>query len=333
MIKAIIVLMCCVLIIGCNSTNRPNTYSDNTRPITNNISTNIISTNIIGETMITNYIQTKQQLLVYKNNNWKMVADTAWLLTDKIGNSTDEMNKYILSRKNQGFNTIITSPNGSWFDKSVSKPNMVLINNFDKFLKIIEKENMFIVLSIQMHQYKNGIPISIIPQSEAILFGQFWGERYANNPSIAFYMIGGLDDKGVVPNTVIMNQALGVRQKDKNHLITFHPRANYTTLDAFPISDVHQIALYQSYHTYDYVTLEQKMNQIKKSGVPFTNIEMAFDEEGNIGETEITKLTTATAKWNVFGYAYGNHYVWQFDPQWKNHLNTKGVQSFLRLIK
>jgi hypothetical protein len=182
-----------------------------------------------------------------------------------------------------------------------------------------------------MHQYINGKPVCLIPKNEAVAFGQYFANRYGSKKYIPFWMIGGLDDKGVVSNDDIMNQANGVRSIDTKHLMTFHPRANYTTIDAFPIGPNHQIALYQSYHTYDYATYERKMNSLKVTGVPYANIEGPFDEEGDIGAEEIAKVTGMANKWNVCGFAYGNHYIWQFLNGWQNHLNSAGTKEFLKI--
>ena len=275
------------------------------------------------------YVNEKDQNLFCNNNPWKMTMDTAWWINEKLASNTGELENYLNTRKNQGFNTIMFGCGGDWFDKTVKKPNENMFNRLNLVLDQIEARGMFAIPVIQIHQYNNGKPICVLPQSEATEFGILFGSRYGNRKSIAFWLVGGLDDKGVVSSQTIMNQALGIRSVDKNHLISFHPKASSTTIASFPISDVHQLALYQSYHTYDTTTLQQRMNEIKNSGVPFANIEGPFDEEGNIGANEINKVLSVCSKNGVFGISYGNNYVWQFS-NWGNHMNSDGLKAFLK---
>lgn len=276
------------------------------------------------------YVNAKEQNLYCNNNPWKMTMDTAWWINEKLVSNVGELENYLNTRQNQGFNTIMFGCGGDWFDKTVKKPNENIFNRLNLVLDQLEARGMFAIPVIQIHQYdKNGKPICVLPQSEATEFGSLFGSRYADRKSIAFWLVGGLDDKGVVSSQTIMNQALGIRSADKNHLISFHPRANFTTISAFPISEVHQLALYQSYHTYDVATLQQRMNEIKNSGVPFANIEGPFDEEGNIGANEINKVLSVCSKGGVFGISYGNNYTWQFS-NWQKHMNTDGLKTFLK---
>lgn len=319
--------LCSWFHIGCPSTTTTTTA---TLPMTTTTTTPItpITTTTTTPTD-TGFIQPLGQSLILNQRPWKMIVDTAWLITERIGTSPNDLSKYLDARRQQGFNTILTSPSGDWFNGTVSKPKEPVFQAFDAVIKAIEDRQMFIIPCIQMHQYVNGKPVCIIPKGEAGLFGQYFANRYGSKKCIVSWMIGGLDDKGVVSNTDIMNQANGVRTVDTKHIMTFHPRANYTTLEAFPIGPNHQMPLYQSYHTYDYATHEQKLNTLRATGTPYANIEGPFDEEGTIGATEVGKVTGIAAKWNVCGFAYGNHYIWQFLNGWQNHLNTAGVKAFL----
>jgi hypothetical protein len=147
---------------------------------------------------LTTFIQSDNQKLMIHNQQWKMTLDTAWLITERIGGNVNDISAYLDARKKQGFNTIMFGCGGDWFDKSVSNPKQNLFSNMDTILNQLESRNMFAVPCIQMHQYDNGKPIIVLPVSEADSFGKFFANRYKDRTSIAFWMIGGLDDKGVV---------------------------------------------------------------------------------------------------------------------------------------
>jgi hypothetical protein len=275
------------------------------------------------------FVQANGPKLVIDGAPWRMTLDTAWWINEKIGSDANAVAYYLDTRKSQGFNTIMWGCGGDWFNKSVSNPKEPILSRMDAVLNQLEARGMFAVPVIQIHQYVDGKPILVLPIGEAEAFGKYFANRYKDRKCIAFWLVGGLDDKGVVPNSAIMSQAVGLKSIDAIHLVSFHPRANYTTLAAFPAGSNHQLALYQSYHTYDAGSLNQRMTEAKNSGMPYANIEGPFDEEGNIGAPEIGKVMSVCSKYDAFGTAYGNNYVWQFS-NWKNHLSSKGLSEFLK---
>jgi hypothetical protein len=101
----------------------------------------------------------------------------------------------------------------------------------------------------------------------------------------------------------------------------------------FPISNTHQIGLYQSYHTYDWPSHNAALSKLQASQAPFMNIEGPFDEQPGVDYQNVIKVTEYAAKFPVCGYAYGGHYVWQFLNGWQNHLNTKGFQGFIKIAR
>jgi hypothetical protein len=274
------------------------------------------------------------QSLALDGKPWKFVADTAWWLTEKLSPNPPQLAQYLDMRRNQGFNAIIVGTDGAWFDGSASKPKEAIFSALDSVVGAIEGRGMFLILTCQMHQYDgNGKPILVLPRSDAVPVGQYFGKRYGKNRSIAIWMVGGLDDKGVVSNNDIMNIANGIRSMDAGHLITFHPRANYTTVDAFPPGPNHQVALYQSYHTLDYASHEAAFKKMKATGLPFANIEGPFEGEPGVSSDDVVKVANMAAKWAVCGFAYGHHLVWQFANGWQGAMDTSGVRGFLKAAK
>lgn len=281
---------------------------------------------------VSNFIQTSGLSLTLNEKPWKFVADTAWLITENIGNDRAQVCKYLDGRKAQGFNTIIIGCNGKWFTKSVTVPNTENFARLDNIFEDATARNMFIILSPQITQYdEKGTPVILLPieQSEAI--GAYYGKRYATQDHLAFWMVGGLDDK-ILASTAIEAFAKGIRSTDSKHLITYHPRAGRTTTEVFPISNTHQIALYQSYHTYDWTTHNVTLTRLQQTGAPFANIEGPFDEEPGVTSDNVIQVAQYAAKFPVCGFAYGNTYIWPFSLVWRYHTNSTGVQGFLKAV-
>ena len=277
------------------------------------------------------FVTASGNALTLKGKPWVFVADTAWRLVEQLGQSPEDLAKYLDTRKAQGFNTIIIGTDGAWFSRSASKPVEALFSALDLVLAALESRGMLAILTCQMHQYDaNGKPVLLMPRTDAAWVGKFFASRYGENTAIAMWMVGGLDDKGVVSSEDVMNIAEGIRAVDPSHLITFHPRANYTTVDAFPVSMNHQVALYQSYHSYAYATCSKKLDQMKATAAPFANIEGPFEGEPGVTAEDVIKVVNMSVKWPVCGVAYGHHLVWQFAKGWKEALDCEGVRGFLK---
>ena len=276
----------------------------------------------------TPYVQASGQQLTLQGQPWRFVADTAWWL-DKCRN----LALYLDTRQKQGFNTIIFSMDGDWFTGSVSRPDERRFAILDRIRMEIASRGMFLILTPNLHQYENGNPVLRLPRSEAAAFGAYYGTRYGASPAIAFWMVGGLDDKGVVSPADIAAIGTGIRGADANHLITYHPRAKHSTAEVFPPSNIYQIALYQSYHEYLPSAHDAAFRGMRAQGIPFANIEGPFENDSGVPVEQVAAVGALARKHNPCGYAYGHGDVWTMGRGWEDALNAPGLRAWLRAIR
>jgi len=91
-----------------------------------------------------------------------------------------------------------------------------------------------------------GSQVKHLSPEKATLYGSFLAQRYQHHPNI-IWMIGGdiQGDRGTESWNAL---ALAIKQIDKNHLMTFHPRGRTTSADWWADSQWLDFHLFQSGH-------------------------------------------------------------------------------------
>jgi hypothetical protein len=224
--------------------------------------------------------------------------------------------------------------NGKWFAGDVSKPNAGFFARLDATFADAEARQMFIVLCPQITAYDSaGKPYAAIPKAQREAVGAYYGARYGGQRALAFWMIGGADDKGAVGSADLLAFARGIRSKDASHLITYHPRAGRTSLDVAPAGPLHQVVLYQSYHTYDQATHRANLQAMQATGKPFANVEGPFESEPGVPLQSVVDAAAWASAYPVCGWGYGHTLVWGFSKGWQQALNSGGVAKWMRATK
>ena len=195
---------------------------------------------------------------------------------------------------------------------------------------------MYVIPTIQLQEYVDGRPVLRLPASFAGFMGQYVGKRYRDTTNILFWMVGGLDEKGVISPQVIKDIAEGLRSGDPNHMISYHPASRKTSVDGVPVGANHNILLYQSYQEISYNVNTAVLQNLAGYGLPFVDIEPIY--EGSYGSTQgssadIERVAATCAKQKVCGMAYGHHNVWSFAPNWEVSLKSEGVTKFMSQVK
>jgi hypothetical protein len=279
------------------------------------------------------YVVATGQQLMHDGKQIQFRADTAWEIVPQIGGDRGKTTAYLNRRKEQGFDTVLLSCSGDWFAKDVAKPNLKLFERLDALFDDAAARGMYLIVIAQTTEYAaDGTAIMRLPKSQAEAIGHFYGARYATRRNLIMWLVGGLDNRIASPSE-LQAFASGIRRGDSNHLITYHPLAGRTTLYAFPVGPLHQVALYQSHHVYDAGAQRGMLYSMKASGLPFANIEGAYEGTPGISVDQVVLSAEIAKEFPVCGYVYGHTDVWPFGKGWQAALNAGGVAKWMRATR
>jgi hypothetical protein len=262
----------------------------------------------------------------------RFIADTAWEIIPQIGGDRGKTTGYLDARKRQGFDTVLLSCSGDWFARDVARPNLKLFERLDALFDDAAARGMYLIVIAQTTEYPDGRAAIRIPRSQNEAIGHFYGARYASRRNLIMWLVGGLDDRLAAPAD-LQAFASGIRRGDPNHLISYHPLAGKTSLYAFPVGPLHQVALYQSHHVYDVGSQRGMLYSMKASGVPFANIEGAYEGTPGISVEQVVLSAEIAREFPVCGFVYGHTDVWPFGRGWQAALNAGGVAKWMRATK
>jgi hypothetical protein len=166
------------------------------------------------------------------------LGDTGWELFHRL--SLKDSEKYLENRRQKGFTVIqavvlaeadgLNTPNAEGekplIDNDPLKPNEKYFTHVDKVVNMAADKGIFIGMlptwGDKVDKARWGIGPVIFNPENAYKYGQWIGSRYKNFPNI-IWIIGG-DRSGGGENFAVWDaMARGIKDADKNHLMTFHP--------------------------------------------------------------------------------------------------------------
>lgn len=283
-------------------------------------------------------ISQNNRYLVFENGMpFFYLGDTAWELFHRL--SKTETEKYLENRREKGFTVIqavilaeldgLKVPNAEGnlplFDSDPSKPNEKYFEHVDWVIKKAAEKGLFIGLLPTWGDKVDkqwGAGPQIFDKNNAFAYGQFLGERYKNYSNIIW--INGGDRSGGGDNFAVWDAlAKGIKSKDPNHLMTFHPWGEQSAsawfrhcewLDFSMVQTGHNqrsYAIYKRLLIPDYETIPEK---------PVIDGEPRYEDHpvawnpGLFGWFDDTD-TRQAMYWSLFsgsfGHTYGNHAIWQ----------------------
>ncbi len=307
------------------------------------------------------------------------LGDTAWLLLKKC--TREETISYLETRQKQGFNVIqvmilhdLKDANNSFGDYAiqgtdVSKPIVTNGNNFAKLEEydywdhvewVIDeaaKRKMYIAL---VPVWGSNVKADLVSESQAKSYAEFLANRFKNKPNIIWLNGGDLrgDDHTNIWNVL----GATLRENDKNHLITFHPRGGFSSTDWFHNEKWLDFNMFQSGHrnyaqdnspndkhffgedNWRYVQTDLAFNPTKPTldGEPsYENIPQGLHDpkEPRWTDADVRRY----AYWSVFaggaGFTYGENSMIQFytkgkpkpaysaEIDWREAINAKGANQ------
>lgn len=160
-------------------------------------------------------------------------------------------------------------------------------------------------------------------------YGQYLGNRYKDFPNIIWLHGNDFQNWDVASNdTVIAAVALGIKDKDPNHIHTVE--LNYQASSSLDDPNWKPIVSLNLAYTY-YATYAEVLHAYNQStNIPVfmgeANYECETNNEEDGGSLHILRMQEYwTMLAGATGQLYGNHYTWTFAPGWQIHLDTPGV--------
>ena len=294
------------------------------------------------------------------------LGDTAWEMLHKL--SREEMDEFLHLRAKQGFTAIqtvalaefegVTTPN--YYGRlpleftdgkpDPTKPDLTAGYSYwdhvDYAVKTAEKYGIFIVLlptwGDKFHKCWGEGP-EIFTQENAEIYGEWLANRYQDSPNI-IWMLGG--DRPLEPEHRLIVDAMvrGIRAKDKDHLITFHPPGCKDSTDYMADAEHVDFHTSQTGHGIEqcYMTDAIMQKMAKATPKPYMDSEPRYEGHPACFQPALVyhwneEDVRQNAYWNVLsgtcGHTYGHHDIWSMNRQvndyfsytWHDAMNHPGA--------
>lgn len=295
------------------------------------------------------------------------LGDTAWELFHRL--TREEVQEYLDVRARQEFNVIQAVALGEFEGLTVPnaygrvpflldiKGNPVVEaddigesywKHMDWCIQEMGKKQMFVGLLPtwgDKFNLKWGKGPEIFNPENAYAYGKWIGERYRDYWNV-IWILGGdrpLECKRHID--IIDAMAEGIREMDGNHLMTYHPCGETSSVDFVPDKDYIDFHTVQSGHGLggleSYIFLSKTREAERK---PFMDSEPRYEDHPACFKPEWgyywkDEDVRQSAYWDMMegacGHTYGNHAVWGFNTErtdyfpftWKEVLDHPGAEQ------
>jgi hypothetical protein len=275
-------------------------------------------------------------IMTYDNEPFFWLGGTAWELIHRL--NKEEIDQYLTDRANKGFTVIQTvilaeldglnTPN-AYGEKPLINNDPTKLNEqyFTLVDYVLEKGNelgLYIALLPSWGDKVNqkwGAGPEIFNTENARIYGGLLAKRYIKYNNLIWILGGDRPLENENHFEIIRAIALGIREFDKNHLISFHPVGGKKAT-AFLDDRWLDIDMYQSGHSrtakeYSYVSDSKKSSTkrpIINGEARYENIPDRFWEEKSYGRLDDADVRVS-AYWSIIagaaGYTYGCNDIWQ----------------------
>ena len=172
------------------------------------------------------------------------LGETGWLMPERL--NRDEVNYYLQKCKEAGYNMVQVQvlnsvPSYNIYGKS-SNPDGWNFKNIDKKGEYGYWDHMDYIIRTAASKgiyigmvciWGSPVDAGLMNEKEAVAYGEYLVNRYKDDPNI-IWIIGG-DIRGDKKTEVWDALARSIRQQDKDHLMTFHPRGRTTSAAWFNV--------------------------------------------------------------------------------------------------
>lgn len=319
------------------------------------------------------YVHPKNAYLMWEDESpFFYLADTAWELFHKL--SREEAEQYLTVRAGQGF-TAVQAVALAEFD-GLSGPNYYgrvplhqkdgrydpllpdteggnsYWDHVDYIVKAAARLGLFIALLPtwgDKYNLKWGKGPEIFNAENAYQYGKWIGTRYCEEWNIIWMLGGDRPLENELHHQIIDAMAQGIREADPNHLITFHPSGESSSVQHVPdrqYIDFHGI---QSGHgTNGLENWRMLRRTMQTEAKPCLDLEPRYEDHPICFKPEYGMWNCDDVRQNAYwalmegvcGHTYGNHCVWSMNTQptdyyrycWTEVLHHPGAEQ-MRHVK
>ncbi len=278
------------------------------------------------------------------------MADTGWPMLTQYGCETAE--RYIDKRASQGFNVILTviawsdvpplqyaplpdcQGHPPFLNDSPAQPNEAFFQRLDYLLQ---------------YAGQRGITLGILPMwgnTHAVFeqrffkfanmrpYGRYLGERYKNVPNL-FWVPGGDIPAAGGQTAMFRELAEGLRERDPNHLITYHPDFGNSGGIWFHNDSWFGFDMFQAWSWIERIPTLTATSRARNPPKPVVMSEGAY-EDGQppywypispVHPPQIRKQAYWSLLSGCAGTTYGHIQTWTMDGDWLNRWETDGARQ------
>jgi len=283
------------------------------------------------------------------------LGDTAWELIHRL--TLAETQFYFQNRVTKGFTIIQTvilaeldgltvqNANGDLplTDLDPSQPNEAYFSHVDQVIDLAKEMGLYLAILPTWGDKFNkkwGSGPEVFTPENARAFGSGLAKRYAKHQHIVWVLGGDRVPQDKEDEAIIEQMAEGIREFDKDSLITYHPNGGVIASDIFGNAPWLQVDMFQSRHQknfreYSVVNKARSRQPLR----PVINGEPGYENIPNLlNKWNFQRLDASdvrlSAYWSMMsgaaGYTYGCNEVWQMysadsTPLFGAHLSWKAA--------
>lgn len=271
-------------------------------------------------------------------------GDAPWSLI--VGLTNEEAERYLETRRRQGFNSIIVNliehkfrgpvnryGEGPFFTPGdFSTPNEKYFEHADWVIRKAAEKGIQVFLAPIYLGYigtdEGWIEeLQVNGSEKARNWGRYVGKRYRGFDNIV-WIIGG-DRNPDKAREEVDAVAQGIKETDDRHILTAHCHPENSAIDQYG-----QEGWLDLNTTYTYAIVHQKLrgDYDRQPVMPYVLIETTYEGEHNASAVQIRRQAYWAILSGATGQFMGNRPVWLFDPGWEAALNSVGAQDMARLF-
>lgn len=283
---------------------------------------------------------TGTQLLDAQGREFRMVGDAAWMLLVSL--TVNEADRYLAARQAAGFNTILVElierqragPSNRNGDRPFPEgrpftaPSAAYFRHAQAVLDLALKHDFLVLLAPAYLGYgcgRNGWCNQMLATPDATLeaYGKFVATQLADYPNLVWVHGGDVDAEAhqVLGKVEAVYRGINVVLPDALH--TAHCSRQRSAVDCY---DLPWLDLNTTYSECGQTASRTRLDHSRVKTMPSFYIEGGYEEEKS------TPLCIRSQIWWTYlggsvGHVFGNKRIWQFDPDWRDALDTPGTQA------
>lgn len=264
------------------------------------------------------------------------LGDTAWEMLHRL--NKEEARLYLEDRASKGFNVVQTvilaeldgleTPNANGdkplINQDPTQPNEAYFQFVDEVIELAGELGIYIALLPTWGDKFNkawGHGPEVFSVDNAEIYGAYLGRRYQSDSNIIWVMGGDRIPTEERHYNIVRAMARGIRQHDRQHLMTYHPKGGQIASDWFGQDDWLDINMFQTRHQSHFKEYKFTRRALAAKPIrPVIDGEPGYENIPNLlNKWNLKRLDDAdvrkSAYWNMFagaaGHTYGCNEIWQ----------------------